>query len=77
MAKKVEDEIVYRNEEDSDDERVVLDSAVTMIEAPLPTGKTSEETATLSCGETSTRMEAKPEIEKTSEAGLEAATRPS
>lgn len=77
LAKKVEDEIVYRNEEDSDDERVVLDSAVTMIEAPLPTGKTSEETATLSCGETSDE-EAKPEIiEKTSEAGLEAATRPS
>ena len=76
LAKKVEDEIVYRNEEDSDDERVVLDSAVTMIEAPLPTGKTSEETATLSYGETSDE-EAKPEIiEKTSEAGLEAATRP-
>lgn len=34
LAKKVEDEIVYRNGEDSDDERVVLDSAVTMIEAP-------------------------------------------
>lgn len=76
LAKKVEDEIVYRNEEDSDDERVVLDSAVTMIEAPLQTGKkTSEETATLSCGETSDE-EAKPEIEKTSEAGLEAAIRP-
>jgi hypothetical protein len=76
LAKKVEDEIVYRNEEDSDDERVVLDSAVTMIEAPLPTGKTSEETATLSCGETSDE-EAKTEIEETSDAGLEAATRPS
>ncbi|KAK1745334.1 RAB proteins geranylgeranyltransferase component A [Skeletonema marinoi] len=33
LSKKVEDEIVYRNEEDSDDEKVVLDSAVTMIEA--------------------------------------------
>lgn len=75
LAKKVEDEIVYRNEEDSDDERVVLDSAVTMIEAPLPTGKTSEETATLSTGETSGE-EAKPETEKTSEAGLEAAAIP-
>lgn len=75
LAKKVEDEIVYRNEEDSDDERVVLDSAVTMIEAPLPTGKTSEETATLSTGETSGE-EAKPETEITSEAGLEAAAIP-
>jgi RAB protein geranylgeranyltransferase component A len=43
LAKKVEDEIVYRNEEDSDDEKVVLESAVTMIEAPLSTGKTSYE----------------------------------
>lgn len=75
LAKKVEDEIFYRNEEDSDDERVVLDSAVTMIEAPLPTGKTSEETATLSTGETSGE-EAKPETEITSEAGLEAAAIP-
>lgn len=35
LSKKVEDEIVYRNEEDSDDEKVVLESAVTMIETPL------------------------------------------
>ncbi|KAL7500284.1 hypothetical protein ACHAWT_011003 [Skeletonema menzelii] len=40
LSKKVEDEIVYRNEEDSDDEKVVLDSAVTMIEARSSTPKT-------------------------------------
>mmetsp|Transcript_20927 Transcript_20927/g.41690 ORF Transcript_20927/g.41690 Transcript_20927/m.41690 type:complete len:537 (+) Transcript_20927:239-1849(+) len=43
LSKKVEDEIVYRNEEDSDDEKVVLDSAVTMIETPLSTSTTSPE----------------------------------
>lgn len=43
LAKKVEDEIVYRNEEDSDDEKVVLESAVTMIETPLSKEKTSRE----------------------------------
>ena len=43
LSKKVEDEIVYRNEEDSDDEKVVLDSAVTMIEAPSSTSKTPQE----------------------------------
>jgi len=41
LSKKVEDEIVYRNEEDSDDEKVVLESAVTMIETPL-TSTTSQ-----------------------------------
>eukprot|EP00986_Skeletonema_menzelii_P008631 scaffold3738_cov151-Skeletonema_menzelii.AAC.2 len=40
LSKKVEDEIVYRNEEDSDDEKVVLNSAVTMIEARSSTPKT-------------------------------------
>jgi hypothetical protein len=40
LAKEVEDEIVYRNEEDSDDEKVVLESAVTMIERK---GKSSHE----------------------------------
>lgn len=34
IAKKVEDAIVYRDENDSDDERMVLESACTMIEAP-------------------------------------------
>lgn len=43
LSKKVEDEIVYRNEEDSDDEKLVLDSAVTMIEAPKSTSETSQE----------------------------------
>lgn len=43
LSKKVEDEIVYRNEEDSDDEKVVLESAVTMIETPLMSVKTKEE----------------------------------
>ena len=34
LAKKVEDAIVYRDEHDSDDERNVLESACTMIQAP-------------------------------------------
>ena len=32
MAKKVEDAIVYREENDSDDEKMVLETACTMIQ---------------------------------------------
>lgn len=34
LAKKVEDAIVYRNENDSDDEKIVLESAFTMMQGP-------------------------------------------
>lgn len=34
LAKKVEDAMVYRNEHDSDDEKIVLESACTMIRGP-------------------------------------------
>jgi len=34
LAKKVEDAILYRDEHDSDDEKMVLESACTMIQAP-------------------------------------------
>ncbi|KAL9191139.1 hypothetical protein ACHAXT_000845 [Thalassiosira profunda] len=34
LAKKVEDKIVYRDEHDSDDEKMVLESACNMIQAP-------------------------------------------
>eukprot|EP00970_Alexandrium_tamarense_P001839 scaffold237_cov181-Alexandrium_tamarense.AAC.38 len=42
LAKQVEDAIVYRNVEDSDDERMVLDSAYNIIQAPVTTAKTAE-----------------------------------
>eukprot|EP01082_Thalassiosira_pseudonana_P010840 g10405.t1 g10405 contig4:1814066-1816490(+) len=42
LAKQVEDAIVYRNVEDSDDERMVLDSAYNIIQAPVTTAKTTE-----------------------------------
>ena len=72
LAKKVEDEIVYRDEEDSDDERVVLDSAVTMMEAPSSTGKNSEEVAPLSTGlETAEEGATLTEGEYVSEEGAE------
>ena len=34
LARKVEDAIVYRDEQDSNDEKVVLESACTMMQAP-------------------------------------------
>mmetsp|Transcript_8882 Transcript_8882/g.19941 ORF Transcript_8882/g.19941 Transcript_8882/m.19941 type:complete len:799 (+) Transcript_8882:181-2577(+) len=37
LAKKVEDAIMYRDEHDSDDEKMVLESACTMIQAPMAT----------------------------------------
>ena len=44
LSKKVEDEMVYRNEDDSDDERNVLESAVTMIESSsdIPLAKVTD-----------------------------------
>jgi len=42
LAKKVEDAIVYRDAEDSDDEKMVLESACTMIQAPTAEEPLSE-----------------------------------
>jgi len=42
IAKKVEDAIVYRDAEDSDDEKLVLESACTMIQAPATETPSSE-----------------------------------
>mmetsp|Transcript_19478 Transcript_19478/g.41678 ORF Transcript_19478/g.41678 Transcript_19478/m.41678 type:complete len:787 (-) Transcript_19478:33-2393(-) len=47
LAKKVEDAIVYRDEQDSDDEKMVLESACTMIQAGTtekPLSEANEET---------------------------------
>jgi RAB protein geranylgeranyltransferase component A len=40
LAKKVEDAIVYRNEDDGDDENAVLESACTMISTTIDNGDT-------------------------------------
>jgi RAB protein geranylgeranyltransferase component A len=41
LAKKVEDAIVYRNEDDGDDENAVLESACTMISSTIDNGETA------------------------------------
>ncbi|KAL7531223.1 hypothetical protein ACHAXR_003910 [Thalassiosira sp. AJA248-18] len=47
LAKKVEDKIVYRDEHDSDDEKMVLESACTMIQAPATEDKPLQENDTV------------------------------
>ena len=45
LAKKVEDAIVYRDEHDSDDEKMVLESACTMIQPPIAENAPPEDSA--------------------------------